>query len=127
MYCRSMQFSQRSAARLLCWSPLSSVRSSPPWTHQLPLALIVRVYAVLLLAQAQLLHGIRQLRSAPALRPFCGIYTLIFLGTASVSAYSHLVLAIIRQEQQWLMLVWIGLGMVYAAFTYCPIVRIFSL
>jgi hypothetical protein len=91
------------------------------------LGFIVRVYAVLLVAQAPLLHGIRQLTSAPALRLFCAIYTFIFLGTAIVCAHSHLVLDIVRDENRCFILVWLGLSALYAAFAYSPSLKLFSL
>jgi len=84
------------------------------------LAFIVRVYAVLLTAQAPLLYGIRQIESAAGLRPFCAVYALVFGGTAAVSAHSELVLRVVRDECRGLYWLWLGFATVYLAFTLFP-------
>ena len=83
------------------------------------LAFIVRVYAVLLTAQAPLLYGIRQLHG-PALRPFATVYALIFGATAAVCAHSDFVLGVVREENKDFLWVWLGLCAVYIAFAAVP-------
>ena len=118
------------------------------------LAFIVRVYAVLLTAQAPLLYGIRQINSAPGLRPFCAVYALVFGGTAAVRslrcrtpahvpanprgrahsglgtqvcAHSDLVLGVVREEQKNVLWLWIGLAAVYGGFAARPSPVLFRL
>mmetsp|Transcript_21107 Transcript_21107/g.49986 ORF Transcript_21107/g.49986 Transcript_21107/m.49986 type:complete len:279 (-) Transcript_21107:320-1156(-) len=84
------------------------------------LAFIVRVYAVLLTAQAPLLYGIRQIESASGLRPFCAVYAIVFGGTAAVCAHSELVLGVVRDECRGFYWLWLGLATVYLAFALFP-------
>ena len=91
------------------------------------LAFVVRMYAVLLMAQAPLLYGIRNIETGSGLRPFCAIYACIFGGTAIVSAHSDLVLGVIREENQWYIMIWAAMCMIYAAFATWPSTGVFAL
>jgi len=84
------------------------------------LAFVVRIYAVLLTAQAPLLHGIRQVESRPGLSRFCAVYAGIFGGTAIVCVHSDFVLGVVREANQGFVFLWAGLCAVYAIFSTLP-------
>lgn len=88
-------------------------------------AFMIRIYGVLILTQAVLLHGIRQVIDIDCLRRFAATYAIIFTGTALVTLYADFGLGAVRAGGRPVLMGWPCLAAVYAGFALWPERRYF--